>query len=81
MATLTVSLTGLTSISKTLSAGDLTKLINAFTPVLQDQGIPSPTNQQIFDYWVNRWKADTIAFVMNREKSVADQTITPITLT
>ena len=48
MATLTISLTGagtLTPATKTLSAGDLTKLVDAFTAILQAQGNPTPTNQ------------------------------------
>ena len=81
MATLSIGLTGLTTITKTLSAGDMTKLIDAFTPILQEQGIPSPTNQQIFAYWVDRWKADTITVVRQRQRQAADAGITDIALT
>ena len=81
MATLTISLSGQTDITKTLSASDLTKLIDAFTPILQDQGIPSPTNQQLFDYWVSRWLADTITVIRNRQRVVADNGITPVVFT
>jgi hypothetical protein len=84
MATLTISLTGagtLTPITTTLSAADLTKLINAFTPILQDQGIPSPTNQQIFNYWVSRWKTDTITAIRNQQRDAADSGITPVVFT
>lgn len=84
MAVLTISLTGagsLTPITKTLSAGDLTKLIGAFTPILQGQGIPTPTNQQVFNYWVDRWKADTINAVEQQERSLSASSITPIVLT
>ena len=84
MATLTVSLTGaggLTPATKTLSAGDLTKLIDAFTPILQAQGIPAPTNQQIFNYWVERWAADTITVVRQQQQTQADAGITSIVFT
>ena len=81
MATLTISLSGQTDITKTLSASDLTKLIDAFTPILQEQGIPSPTNQQLFDYWVSRWLADTITAIRNRQRVVADNGITPVVFT
>jgi hypothetical protein len=84
MAVLTISLTGagsLTNITKTLSAGDLTKLIDAFTPILQAQGVPSPTNQQIFAYWVDRWKADTITAVRQQQQTLAQVAIADIALT
>ena len=81
MATLTISLSGQTDITKTLSASDLTKLIDAFTPIFQDQGIPSPTNEQLFDYWVSRWLADTITVIRNRQRVVADNGITPVVFT
>jgi hypothetical protein len=81
VAVLTIGLTGLTAITKTLSAGDLAKLTAAYTPDLQAQGIASPTNQQLFEYWFDRMFAATITEVRARRRAAADAADPPIAFT
>jgi len=81
MKILTVGLTGLTTITKTLTDGDLAKLTQAYTPDLQAQGIASPTNQQLFEYWFDRMFATSITEVRDRRRAAADALDPPIRFT
>jgi hypothetical protein len=81
MAVLTVGLTSLTNIVKTISAADLAKLTEAYTPDLVEQGIPSPTSQQIFEYWFNRVFAATVTEVRARRRAATDAADPPIAFT
>jgi hypothetical protein len=83
MATLTIELNtgaGTLSVTKTLSGADLTKLLNAFTTILIEQGIASPTQQECFNYWVSRWIADTITVIRNQNRIEAESSISNIVI-
>lgn len=84
MATVQITLTGgqtILSATKTLSSSDLTTLQNTFTSILQEQGTQNPTLQQVFDYWVSRWVADTVNAVRQRQQLDAAKAVANISLT
>lgn len=71
MATLTIILdTGTSTFTRTptISAAHMTRIRNAFQAILQEPGMPPPTEDEIFDYWLARWKADTIAVIQGQER-------------
>jgi hypothetical protein len=53
--------------SKTFNAAIRDRLRNAVIAELQQQGIPSPTNQQIVDYLMARAVADWKTFARGKE--------------
>lgn len=80
MATLTLSIGALSS-AKTISAAHQTRLQAAASAMLaQDQGIASPTNQQIVDYLMARIVADFTNLTRNVERATADAGVTNITI-
>jgi hypothetical protein len=81
MATLTVSLTGFTPSSRTISASDLTKLQNAITAKMLTEGNGNPTNQQIFDYVATSFFTALVETVKQAEREKAAAMVQNISLT
>lgn len=77
MATFTISVTGLTARSKTISAGDATRLLTAYRHVY-GTGL---TDQQVFDAFADGTFAYMQQAVLNDERAVADAAIAKIVLT
>lgn len=88
MATLTFSATSLTARSKTISAGDVTRVLNAYKSIAGQvsdgtpTGMRDRTNQEIFDWFVdNRVLARILEDVRNVEGDAANKAVLPVVLT
>lgn len=87
MATLSFAATGLVTRSKTISAGDTTRLLNAYKislgQVNDGPGTPQRdrTNQETFDGFVDNIFASMRETVRNIEGDVAKVAVVPIVLT
>lgn len=86
MATLSFAATGLVTRSKTISAGDTTRLLNAYKLSLGQVsdgagGLRDRTNQETFDAFVDNIYAGMRETVRNIEGDTAKATVAPITLT
>ncbi len=86
MATLSFSATGLTTRSKTISAGDTTRLLDAYKLALGkvsdgSGGLRDRTNQETFDAFVDNIYAGMRETVRNIEGDTAKAAVAPITLT
>lgn len=77
MATFTISVTGLTARSKTISAGDATRLLTAYRHLYG----AALTDQQVFDAFADGTFAYMQQAVLNDERNVASVAISPIVLT
>lgn len=77
MATLTVSI-GTDTVSKTITASQLTRLQNAITTTL---GGGSLTNQQMMNYVMGVLIAGLINLTQHVEQETANQTVTNISFT
>lgn len=85
MATLTFTATGLTARSKTISAGDTTRLLDAYRTSLGQVsdgagGFRARTNQETFDAFVDNIFASMRETVRNIEGDTARSAVAPITL-
>ncbi len=86
MATLSFAATGLTTRSHTISAGDTTRLLNAYKLQLGQVsdgsgGLRDRTNQETFDAFVDNIFAGMRETVRNIEGDTAKAAVAPITLT
>lgn len=87
MATLTFSATGLTARSKTISAGDVTRVLNAYKVIAGQVpdgsgGFRDRTNQEVFDWFVdNRVYARIQEDVRNVEGDASNKAVLPVVLT
>lgn len=88
MATLTFTATGLTARSKTISAGDVTRVLNAYKSITGQVPDVAPgtlrdrTNQEVFDWFVdNRVLSRILEDVRNVEGDAANKAVLPIVLT
>lgn len=87
MATLSFAATGLTTRSKTISAGDTTRLLNAYKVSLGqvNDGPGTPlrdrTNEEVFAAVVDNIFAGMRETVRNIEGDTAKGAVAPITLT
>lgn len=87
MATLTFTASGLTARSKTISAGDVTRVLSAYKTLAGQVsdgagGLRDRTNQEIFDWFVdNRVLARILEDVRNVEGDAANRAVLPVVLT
>lgn len=87
MATLTFTATGLTARSKTISAGDVTRVLNAYKIIAGQVsdgagGFRDRTNQEVFDWFVdNRVLSRILEDVRNFEGDAANKAVLPVVLT
>ena len=72
MANFTITV-GANTVTKTISASDATRLINAYGAIFARFLPPSPTNAQIFTAWTNDLFDRIREEVKNHEKAVASQ--------
>lgn len=77
MAVLTVSI-GTDTVSKNITAGQLTRLQNAITTTLGGNPL---TNQQMLNYIMGMLAADLINLTQRVEQQAANQTVTNISFT
>ncbi len=86
MATLTLTATGLTQRSKTISAADTTRMLNAYR-VLYGKvsdgagGMRDRTNQEIFDLLADALFSYMRSTVKEVERGVAAQAVVDVSLT
>lgn len=84
MATITVTISAMSS-SKTISAGDLTRLLDAARAKfgkITENGVPRDrTNAEVFDLIVGDFTSYLRRLVADADERVAVAAITPITLT
>lgn len=87
MATISFAATGLVTRSKTISAGDVTRVLNAYKTIAGQVsdgagGFRDRTNQEVFDWFVdNRVLARIQEDVRNVEGDAANKAILPVVLT
>lgn len=86
MATLSFAATGLVTRSKTISAADTTRLLNAYRSWLGQVsngagGFRPRTDQEVFDGFVDNIFIELRDMVKSVESETAKATVTPIVIT
>jgi len=83
MATVNFEIVGVGVVSKTLTPAHVQRLVGVYTKRLQRDmvPVPNPTNQQIFEAWVQDLMNFTKAAVRNAEASDAASNISNIDFT
>lgn len=86
MATLTFSATGLTARSKTISAGDVTRVLTAYKTIAGQVPDVTPgtfrdrTNQEIMDWFADKLFDRMKEDVRNIERDIAAKTVVDVGL-
>lgn len=87
MATLTFSATGLTARAKTISAGDVTRVLNAYKSIAGQvsdgtlTGMRDRTSQEILDWFADKLFDRMKEDVRNIERDTAAAAIVSVSLT